>query len=69
MEPITYSEVNGYRIPNLALPDDGLGEEVSIGIWCQCRFNFARKRRLKFVGICRREMRAIGVKEPVQRGC
>jgi len=36
---------------------------------CQCRFKFARKRRLKFVGMRRREMRQIGVREPVQRGC
>jgi hypothetical protein len=29
----TYRLGNGYRIPNLTLPDDGLGEEVYIGIW------------------------------------
>ncbi len=28
-EAITYTEVNGYEIPNLVMPDDGLGEEVT----------------------------------------
>jgi len=45
MEQITYSEVNGYRIPNLALPDDGLGEEVYIGIWGQRRLDYLKKHK------------------------
>jgi ribosomal protein S6 len=44
----TYSEVNGYRIPNLTLPDDGLGEEVHIGIWGQRRLDYLKKHRKGF---------------------
>ena len=45
MEAITYTEVNGYKIPNLALPDDGLGEEVHIGIWGQRRLDYLKKHK------------------------
>ena len=39
MENLTYTEVNSYKIPDLELPDDGLSEEVHIGIWGQRRLN------------------------------
>ena len=45
METITYTEVNGYRIPNLELPDDGLREEVHIGIWGQRRLDYLKKHK------------------------
>lgn len=45
MEAITYTEVNGYRIPNLNLPDDGLDKEVYIGIWGQRRFDYLKKHK------------------------
>ena len=45
MEAITYTEVNGYRIPNLIVPDDGLGEEVHIGIWGQRRLDYLKKHK------------------------
>ena len=37
-----YTEVNGYLIPDLALPDDGLGD-VHIGIWGQRRFDYLKQ--------------------------
>jgi hypothetical protein len=45
MEAITYTEVNGYKIPNLVMPDDGLGEEVHIGIWGQRRLDYLKKHK------------------------
>ena len=45
MEAITYTEVNGYKIPDLALLDDGLGEEVHIGIWGQRRLEYLKKHK------------------------
>ena len=45
MEAITYSDVNGYKIPNLVMPDDGLGEEVYIGIWGQRRLDYLKKHK------------------------
>ena len=45
METITYTEVNGYKIPDLVLPDDGLGEEVHIGIWGQRRLDYLKKHK------------------------
>ena len=44
-QEITYSEVNGYKIPDLALPDDGLGEEVYIGVWGQRRLDYLKKHK------------------------
>ena len=41
----TYRMVNGYKIPNLELPDDGLGEEVYIGIWGQRRLDYLKKHK------------------------
>lgn len=41
----TYRLENGYRIPNLTLPDDGLGEEVYIGIWGMRRLDYLKKHR------------------------
>jgi ribosomal protein S6 len=41
----TYTEVNGYRIPNLAMPDDGLGEEIQIDVWGMRRLDYLKKRR------------------------
>ena len=45
MEALTYTEVNGYKIPDLALPDNGLGEEVHIGIWGQRRLDYLKKHK------------------------
>jgi len=45
LDAITYTEVNGYRIPNLELPDDGLGKEVFIGIWGQRRLDYLKKHK------------------------
>ncbi len=42
---LTYSEANGFKIPNLALPDDGLGEEIPIGIWGRRRLNYLKQHR------------------------
>jgi hypothetical protein len=41
----TYSVVNGYRIPNLEMPDDGLGDEIEIGIWGMRRLDYLKKHR------------------------
>jgi hypothetical protein len=41
----TYSVVNGYRIPNLTLPDDGLGDEIYIGIWGMRRLDYLKKHK------------------------
>jgi hypothetical protein len=48
MEAIIYTEVDGYKIPNLAMPDDGLGEEVHIGIWGQRRLDYLKKHKRVF---------------------
>ena len=45
MEAITYTDVNGYKIPNLVLPDDGLGEEIHIGIWGQRRLDYLKNHK------------------------
>ena len=45
MKAITYTEVNGYNIPDLTLPDDGLGGEVHIGIWGQRRLDYLKKHK------------------------
>ncbi len=45
IQEITYTEVNGYKIPNLALPDDGLGEEIHIGVWGQRRLDYLKKHK------------------------
>ena len=42
---MTYTEVNGYLIPNLIMPDDGLDEDVYIGIWGQRRLNYLKNHR------------------------
>jgi len=39
---ITYTDVNVYKIPDLITPDDGLGEEVYIGIWGQRRCDYLK---------------------------
>lgn len=44
-QKLTYSDVNGYQIPDLALPDDGLGEEVEIGVWGQRRLNYLKQHK------------------------
>ena len=44
MEEITYTEIDGYKIPNLTMPDDGL-EEVHIGIWGQRRLDYLKKHK------------------------
>lgn len=48
----TYRPVNGYRIPNLTIPNDELGEEAYIGIWGQRRLEYLRKhRRLLYMNL------------------
>ncbi len=42
---LTNQDVNGYKIPNLALPDDGLGDEMQIGTWGQRRLNYLKQHR------------------------
>jgi hypothetical protein len=41
-QELTYTEVNGYLIPNLALPE---GPEYEIGIWGQRRFDYLRQHK------------------------
>ena len=48
MEAITCTDVNGYKIPNLIISDDGLGEEVHIGIWGQRRLDYIKKHKRLF---------------------
>lgn len=45
MAELTYTEVNGYKIPDLIMPDDGLGDEVRIGIWGQRRKEYLKTHR------------------------
>ncbi|MDD4414004.1 MAG: TnpV protein [Oscillospiraceae bacterium] len=45
MEELTYTEVNGYKIPDLELPGDGLPEEVHIGIWGGRRLEYLKKHK------------------------
>lgn len=45
MEKLTYTEVNGYKIPVLELPDDGLPEEIHIGIWGQRRLEYLKQHK------------------------
>jgi hypothetical protein len=42
---MTYRDVNGYQIPNLTLPEDGLGEEIHIGVWGQRRLDYLKKHK------------------------
>jgi hypothetical protein len=44
-QKLTYTDVNGYQIPNLSLPDDGLGEEIHIGVWGQRRLDYLKQHR------------------------
>ncbi|MDR1892274.1 MAG: TnpV protein [Oscillospiraceae bacterium] len=39
---------DGYYLPDLTLPDDGLGEEIHIGIWGQRRLDYLKKYRKGF---------------------
>lgn len=41
----TYSMVNGYRIPNLTMPDEPV---YHIGVWGQRRLNYLKKHRRGF---------------------
>ncbi|MDR3344137.1 MAG: TnpV protein [Oscillospiraceae bacterium] len=41
----TYSKVGDYHLPNLTLPDDGLGDEVYIGIWGMQRLDYLKKHK------------------------
>ncbi|MDR2525196.1 MAG: TnpV protein [Oscillospiraceae bacterium] len=41
----TYTKVNGYFLPDLTLPDDGLGEEVYIGILGMRRLDYLKKHK------------------------
>jgi hypothetical protein len=41
----SYTIVNGYKIPNLTMPDDGLGEEIHIGIWGRRRLDYLKKHK------------------------
>ena len=51
MEAITYTDVNGYKIPDLALLDDGLGEETHIGILGHRRLDYLKKHK-RLLRIC-----------------
>ncbi|MEA4954676.1 MAG: TnpV protein [Pseudoflavonifractor sp.] len=42
---MTYRDVNGYQIPNLTLPEDGLGEEIYIGVWGQRRLDYLKRHK------------------------
>ena len=42
MDALTYSEVNGYRIPDLALPDEG---EVQLGKYALLRRSYLKQHR------------------------
>ena len=44
----TYRMVNGYRIPNLTLPDE---PEYHIGIWGQRRLDYLKKHREGFYSV------------------
>ena len=41
-QELTYTAVNGYRIPHLALPDESVYE---IGIWGQRRFDYLKQHK------------------------
>jgi len=41
-QKLTYTEVNGYLIPDLALPDE---PEYEIGIWGQRRFDYLKQHK------------------------
>ena len=45
MEELTYTEVNGYKTPVLELPNDGLPEEIHIGIWGQHRLKYLKNHK------------------------
>lgn len=42
---ISYTLVGDYYLPDLTMPDDGLGEEVHIGIWGQRRLDYLKKHK------------------------
>mgnify|MGYP000995021329 CR=1 FL=1 len=42
---ITYSKHGNYYTPDLELPDDGLDEEIHIGIWGQRRLDYLKKHK------------------------
>ena len=42
---ITYTKNGDYYLPDLKLPDDGLGEEIHIGIWGQRRLDYLKKHK------------------------
>jgi hypothetical protein len=42
---ISYTLHGDCYLPGLALPDDGLGEEVHIGIWGQRRLDYLKKHK------------------------
>ena len=44
----TYRMVDGYRIPNLTLPDES---EYEIGIWGQRRLDYLKKHRKGFYAV------------------
>ena len=45
----TYRQVNGYRIPNLTLPDE---PESHIGVWGQRRLTYLKKhRRILYINL------------------
>ena len=45
MNDITYTKHGDYYLSDLTLPDDGLGEEVHIGIWGQRRLDYLKKHK------------------------
>jgi hypothetical protein len=42
---ISYTLVSDYYLPDLTMPDDGLGEEINIGIWGQRRLDYLKKHK------------------------
>ncbi len=51
-QEITYTEVNGYKTPDLALPNDGLGKEIDIGVWGQRRLDYLKSTNVSYIPNC-----------------
>lgn len=45
MEPNTYTEVNGYLIPNIVIPEDELGVKTSLEMWGRRRLRYLEEHR------------------------
>ena len=64
-QELTYTEVNGYLIPDLALPE---GPEYKIGIWGQRRFDYLKQHKSVLFTqlIIKQMMEAQGVTEQMK---